>query len=269
MSPRPRKVDPPPDHVSELVAGWHRERPDLDVEPLEVVYRVARLASHFATEIEKVFSGTGVSPADFAVLANLRRAGEPCQLSQRSLMQALGLTSGTVSVRVDRLEARGLVERQSDPSDARGVLVTLAPEGRRLFDEIAPRHLANEGRLVAALGPGERSEMSRLLHLLLVEYEPLGPAPGRSFGLTVAPAHVGIERRRALGLPAPEGLLVEAVDAASAASTGGLRPGDVLTRAGGRPVRSLSCIAAAVTPQGRLALTYERDGVAQEVVLVG
>lgn len=262
-----RKVQPPADYVHELVESWRRERPDLPVEPLEIVYRIGRLASHFAAEIDKVFAVTAVSPADFAVLANLRRAGAPFQLSQRQLMGALGLTSGTVSVRIDRLENGGLVERRPDPADARGVLVTLTDEGSVLFDELAPRHLANEGRLVAALGPEERTELARMLQLLLVEYEPMAERPGSALGVTVAAAHVGIERRTAMGLPAADGLLVEAVAPGSPAAVAGLHPGDVLTHAGTRPLRSLSCLASATADVTSITLRYQRRSEQHRAVL--
>src|ERR1039458_9086210 len=157
-SPRPLA-----DHVDELIEGWSLERPDLNVEPLGVVQRAARLATYFAAEIEPVFAAAGLTSSDFAVLANLRRSGDPYQLTQRDLMASLRLTSGTVSVRVDQLSERGLVRRESDPEDGRSVLVPLTGAGSELFDAVAPVHLANEARLLAALRPAEQEELARLL----------------------------------------------------------------------------------------------------------
>src|SRR5271169_317936 len=137
---------PPPlaDHVDHLIDGWSHERPDLNVAPLEVVQRVARLATYFAAEIEPVFTRSGLTGSDFAVLANLRRSGAPYQLTQRDLMASLRLTSGTVSVRIDHLSDRGWVRREPDPGDGRSVLVTLTDAGNELFDAVAPVHLDNE-----------------------------------------------------------------------------------------------------------------------------
>lgn len=84
---RPRESPPPTppdDHVSRLIRGWRAERPDLPVDPLAVVYRVVRLAGHLAAEAERVFARHGVSHADFAVLAGLRRAGRTSSASASS-----------------------------------------------------------------------------------------------------------------------------------------------------------------------------------------
>jgi DNA-binding MarR family transcriptional regulator len=234
-----------------------------------IVYRVGRLAAHFTAEIEKVFDGSGISGADFAVLAILRRAGRPYRLTQRQLMDALSLTSGTVSVRIDRLAQRGLVERHPDPDDGRGVLVTLTDEGERLFDALAPEHLANEARLVAALQPHEQAELARLLQVLLVEYEPtVDPRPHDRLGLTVAPAHAGLQRRAAVGLPPADGLLVESVRHDGPAAAAGVQPGDLLVRAGDRELRSLTALAAAIADgQDTINLRVQRSGATRTVNL--
>lgn len=245
----------PPDYVGRLIESWHAERPDLDVDPVAIVYRVGRLAAYFAAEIERVFHGSPITSADFAVLANLRRSGQPYQLTQRQLMDALRLTSGTVSVRIDRLADRGLVIREPAP-DGRGVLVTLTEEGARQFDALAARHLANESRLVAALDPHQQAILAALLHSLLLEYEPAIPdRPDERLGLVVASAHVGLQRRAAVGLPPTAGLLVEAVHPGGPADAAGLRPGDLLLRTPERKLRSLACLARAL--DGRRSLTVD------------
>jgi DNA-binding MarR family transcriptional regulator len=236
----------PQDYVAELVADWRAERPDLPVDPVAIVYRVGRLAAHLAAEIDKTFVGSGLSNADFSVLANLRRSGAPFRLTQRRLMDALGLTSGTISARVDRLSRRGLVVRDLDPADGRGVLVTLTAEGERLFEAVAPKHLANEARLVAALFPEEQAELARLLQVLLVEYESsVDDRPDERLGMVLAPAHVGQERRTAVGLQPAPGLLVESVTTDGPAAKAGIQAGDLIVAAGAQDLRSLTGLAAA------------------------
>jgi DNA-binding MarR family transcriptional regulator len=61
----------------------------------------------------------------FDVLASLRRAGKPYQLTPTQLYSSLMRTSGAMTNRVDRLQVAGLVERLHDPADGRGVLVSL------------------------------------------------------------------------------------------------------------------------------------------------
>jgi DNA-binding MarR family transcriptional regulator len=241
------RTRPAPDYVAGVLAGWATERPDLAVEPVAVVYRLLRVAARLAPEVEKPFTSSGITAADFYVLASLRRMGPPYRASQRELIDALGLTSGTVSVRVSRMATLGLVEREADPNDGRGVRVTLAPKGERLFEGLAAQHLSNEARLVSALEPGEQAELARLLNVLLAEYEPLEVAPGDALGLTLAPSHLTRARRQAVGLPPVDGLLVERVRPGSPAAAAGVEPGDVVVRVGKRPLRSLTCLVHAIS----------------------
>jgi DNA-binding transcriptional regulator GbsR (MarR family) len=103
-----------------VLEGWKQQRPDLDMSPLAVINRLSRLQSYLQPEIAAVFERFGLTPPSFAVIATLRRAGSPYQLSQRALMDALQLSSGTISVRIDRLEREGIVKRTPDPGDQRG-----------------------------------------------------------------------------------------------------------------------------------------------------
>lgn len=259
----------PEDHVGRVIADWRDESPDLPVDPIGIVYRVGRLAAHFSAEINKVLSTAGLSSAEFAVLANLRRAGHPYRLSQRQLMDQLGLSSGTVSVRIDQLSRRGLVRRDPDPEDGRSVHVTLTENGERLFNAVVPEHLANEARLVAALGPEEQAQLARLLKTLLLEFEPAtGPHPDQRLGFTVAPAHIGHARRAAAGLPLAPGLLIEHIHPGGPAEAAGLRRGDLLVGSGDRDIRSISCLAEAIRASGGdVTLRVRRGDQTTEVTI--
>jgi DNA-binding MarR family transcriptional regulator len=251
------------DHVDALLAGWAHERPDLDVSPLAVVQRIGRLAAYFAAEIDPIFARAGLNSSDFAILANLCRSGAPYRLTQRHLMDSLRLTSGTISVRIDHLSERGLVTRTSDPRDGRSVLVTMTGAGRELFDAIAPEHLRNEARLVSGLPPEARDQLAALLRTLLIEFD--NPAQGRPdvrLGLRVTPTHVAVERRAAVGLPPPAGLLIESSRSDGWAGSAGLTTGDVLVKAGDRALHSLACLALALeTSRSTVEFTVQRrDG---------
>lgn len=257
------------DHVERLVREWSAVRPDLEVAPIAVVYRVTRLAAAWNNEIDRVFAKARITSTDFAVLANLRRAGPPFQLSQRQIMNALRLTSGTISIRVDKLVERQLVERQPDPSDARASMVTLTQAGGDLFDAVAPEHLANESRLVAALSADEQQILGRLLKTLLIEIEqPPNDRPDHRLGITVVAATVGQHRRAAVGLPAQPGLLVEAVASNGPAARAGLQVGDFITASNDTPLRSLTCLEQALAARpGPLPLTVHRNGHRHDTVV--
>jgi DNA-binding MarR family transcriptional regulator len=152
-----------PDHVGRIIQQWRRERPDLDVSPLGVVGRLHRLADTLNVELRALFAEAGLSDGDFDVIASLRRAGEPFALTPGELAATTMVTSGAVTKRVDRLEAQGYVTRTVSSEDGRSRTIALTAEGRALIDDLFPRHVENERRLLAGLPPAERAELARLL----------------------------------------------------------------------------------------------------------
>src|SRR3954447_5803625 len=234
------------DSVDALLASWHERRPELDFSPVAVISRLGRVRGYIAAELDRVYAAHGLGAATFGVLVTLARIGDEQGVSQRRLMDELQLTSGTISVRIDRLVEEGLVIRRPDPESKRNALITLTPHGRELFERVVPAHLANERRLLAALSDDERETLAGLLRKLLVEFEG-SSAPGR-LGVTLAPAHVTIALREAVGLPPIAGLLVRTVE------DGPLRPGDVLVRANGRELRSIADLRAAFGDSMRLEI---------------
>ncbi|GHD78852.1 MarR family transcriptional regulator [Streptomyces goshikiensis] len=159
------------DEVDRLVAAWRRERPDLDVEPLEVLSRVSRLARHLDRARRLAFSEHGLEPWEFDVLTSLRRAGAPYQLSPGQLLTQTLVTSGTMTNRIDRLAKKGLVERLPDPNDRRGVLVRLTPEGRDRADQSLAGLLAQERAILAQLSRGQRGDLAGLLRQLTAPFD--------------------------------------------------------------------------------------------------
>ena len=234
------------DYTDRILDGWKAERPDLNVSPVAIINRMSRLSSYFRGALAEVHEHFGLSGPSFAVIATLRRAGKPYQLSQRVLMDILQLTGGTISVRIDRLVQDGLVERLPDPNDQRGVLVRLTEKGQVVFDEAAPAHLAEEDRLLSALNPEQREQLASLLRILLLSFEPIADEdprhPSHWIGASLAPAHVAQRIRRSAGLSDTPGLLVQSVAVPSPASRVGLREGDLIIAAGGTETRSIESL---------------------------
>lgn len=159
------------DEVDRLVEAWRRERPDLDVAPLQVLSRVSRLARHLDLARRTALDRHGVEAWEFDVLTALRRAGEPYELSPSALLKATLVTSGTMTNRIQRMEASGLVTRGPDPSDGRGVRVRLTDRGRATADAVLTDLLAEERGLLAALAPADRTTLAGLLRTLLVPFD--------------------------------------------------------------------------------------------------
>jgi DNA-binding MarR family transcriptional regulator len=152
-----------PDHVGRIMQQWRQERPELDVSPLGVVGRLHRLADTLNVELRALFAEAGLSDGDFDVIASLRRAGAPFALTPGELAATTMVTSGAVTKRVDRLEAQGYVTRTVSSEDGRSRTIALTAEGIALIDDLFPRHVENERRLLAGLSPAEQSELARLL----------------------------------------------------------------------------------------------------------
>jgi DNA-binding MarR family transcriptional regulator len=231
------------DEVDRVLADWAGQRPDLDFTPVGVVTRLSRLRGYLDAELAGVFARYGLTSADFLVIVSLRRGGPPYRMPQARLMEALGLTSGTVSVRLDRLEKSGIVTRDPDPASARGSLVQLTSKGLELFDRVAPVHLANEDRLLSALSPAEREVLAGLLRRLLSSFESGSTGVAASLGLTLEPARLARARRQAVGLSDRAGLLVAAVAPDSAGYTAGIERGDLLISLDGVEVVSSTGLA--------------------------
>lgn len=159
------------DEVDVLVEAWQRERPDLDVTPMEVLSRVSRLARHLDRGRREAFAEHQLEAWEFDVLAALRRSGKPYQLSPGRLLRETLVTSGTMTNRVDRLSGRGLVRRLPDPRDRRGVLVELTPVGRRKVDAALSALLDHEHALLAGLPDPDRELLSTLLRRLMVSFD--------------------------------------------------------------------------------------------------
>jgi len=161
----------PADDVDRIVSAWRRERPDLDVSPLEVLSRVSRLARRLDRARGTAFAEHDLDGWEFDVLSALRRAGTPYELSPGQLVTETLVTSGTMTNRVDRLVTRGYVEREPDPTDRRGVIVRLTPTGMAVVDSALSDLLAHEHDLLAELGADERDDLAGLLRRLLRPFE--------------------------------------------------------------------------------------------------
>lgn len=156
------------DEVDKIVEAWRRERPDLDVEPLEILSRISRLADVLDDRRAAAFVEHGLQAHEFDVLAALRRSGEPFELTAGELGAATYVTSGTMTSRLDRLVTRKLVIRRPDENDGRLVRVRLTAAGRRRVDGALSALLDSERELLGQLTAAKRERLAGMLRELLV-----------------------------------------------------------------------------------------------------
>lgn len=161
------------DPVDQLVDEWAQQRPDLAdrLDAMAMFGRLGRLSHHAGRSIEAVFRTFDLQTGEFDVLAALRRSGAPFTLAPTVLARRLMLSPAGVTDRLGRLEAAGLVRRDPDPNDRRGLLVTLTKNGRERVDEAVEAHLANEQAMLSALSAQDRKTLDRLLRRLVAGFE--------------------------------------------------------------------------------------------------
>jgi DNA-binding MarR family transcriptional regulator len=162
---------PSSDEVDRIVEDWSRERPDLDFAPLQVLSRVGRLGKHLDRARRQAFAASGLEPWEFDVLAALRRAGSPYQLSPKALLQQTLVSSGTMTNRIDRLVERRLVERRTDPHDGRGVLVVMTGRGAAAVDAAISELLIGEAELLDGLSKADQERLAVLLRKLSLDFD--------------------------------------------------------------------------------------------------
>jgi DNA-binding MarR family transcriptional regulator len=156
------------DHVDRILQQWQHERPELDPLAMSIFGRLWRLNAIASKAVEQVHLQFGLTQPEFDVLATLRRSGEPYTLSPTALYTSLMLSSGAMTNRLDKLEARGLIYREPSPEDRRSMLVALSKAGLALINETMTAHVANEQRLLHSLDHTQQQELANLLRTLLL-----------------------------------------------------------------------------------------------------
>jgi DNA-binding MarR family transcriptional regulator len=129
------------------------------------------LARHLDRARRAAFAEHGLEAFEFDVLAALRRAGPPYELSPGQLLVETLVASGTMTNRLDRLEHRGLVRRRPDPNDGRGVRVRLTARGRRKVDGAMSDLIDHERVLLAELDADQRDTLAGLLRAVLAPFD--------------------------------------------------------------------------------------------------
>jgi DNA-binding MarR family transcriptional regulator len=168
MSPSPRIRQ---DATGRVVEAWGRERPDLDASSLEIFSRVTRLAKYLDQARRESFERHGLQGWEFDVLAELRRAGAPYELTPGQMSQALLLSTGAMTNRLNRIEAAGLIKRLGNPADKRVVRVRLTKAGREAVDSALADLLARESELLEPVSATNRERVGGTLAVILAGFE--------------------------------------------------------------------------------------------------
>jgi DNA-binding MarR family transcriptional regulator len=151
-------------HVRRTVEEW----PQIDPEVEGIVVRIHDIRRLLHRSAEASLAEAGLTYEDFKVLISLHNNG---RRSHGALSRDLMVSTGAMTNRLDKLEAAGLVRRERDPSDRRGVLLELTPEGRDRLDAYIAIGGARETELLHELAPEEKRQLNGLLRRLLLSLQ--------------------------------------------------------------------------------------------------
>lgn len=159
------------DQLQQFLDDWKHSKPDLDLMPLAVLGRVARLMAMFETVRDQALLPFDLKYGEFDVLATLRRQGEPYTLSPTVLYRSLLLSSGAISKRLDKLESAGLISRLPDPIDRRAWQVSLTAQGLLRVEDALQAHTRAQQAMLARIPDENQQQLAALLGNWLQQLE--------------------------------------------------------------------------------------------------
>lgn len=144
---------------------------DMETLPGYYIRRLQQIAvAIFLQETE----AHGITPVQFAAL---QMVGNAPGTDQRTLARSIGLDTSTAAGVIDRLEARGLMQRNASAKDRRVKLLSPTAAGLALLQAMVPAMLHAQQRMLEPLPPSERAEFMRMLKVLVTANNELSRAP--------------------------------------------------------------------------------------------
>ena len=150
---------------------WKRELPDLDLGTEGIVERIQKLQRYLDRAMNETLAEFKLDRGEWWLLGALRRSGPPYRKSPGKLAEDIGLSSGAMTNRLDRLEAAGLIRRLPDPDDRRALQVELTDAGWQAWQDTVGAQARKEALVANALQPDEKVALNALLRRLMLEFE--------------------------------------------------------------------------------------------------
>jgi len=143
--------------------GTHYRGSADELRALDAYVKLRRAANTVGARETARMRRSGLTESQFGVLEALLHRGPMCQ---KELAAKLLRSTANLTTVIDNLERDDLVERRRGDADRRVVTVVLSDAGRRLIERIFPDHAAAIADDLAALTPGEQTELARLCRKL-------------------------------------------------------------------------------------------------------
>lgn len=161
---------PERDSVDEKLEAWLREIPELDARTEGIVDRINVLQRVIRKTHDDTLEQFGLSWGEVQVLSSIRYGGAPYQSTPGRLASQLGLSSGAMTARLDKMEEAGLVLRLRDPDDRRGVIIELTDSGRALWEETIAVQAEKEALVQSTLSERDQDRLNDLLRRLVLSF---------------------------------------------------------------------------------------------------
>jgi DNA-binding MarR family transcriptional regulator len=165
------------DSIDRILQVWKREVPDLDLATEGIVERIQKLNKHLERAMNETLAEFHLDRGECWLLGSLRYSGRPYRMSPGHLAANMGLSSGAMTNRLDRLEAAGLVRRLPDPTDRRALQVELTEAGWQAWQDSVGVQAQKEALVASALSATEKDQLNDLLRRLMLQFEIEAPAP--------------------------------------------------------------------------------------------
>jgi DNA-binding MarR family transcriptional regulator len=159
------------DHVDRMLEIWKRELPELDLATEGIVERIQKLNKHLDRAMNETLAEFSLDRGEWWLLGALRKSGPPYRRSPGHLAEDLGLSSGAMTNRLDRLEQAGLLRRLPDPSDRRSLHVELTEAGWQRWQDSVGVQAQKEAMVASALTPKEKEQLNSLLRRLMLGFD--------------------------------------------------------------------------------------------------
>ena len=143
--------------------------------PIKLWVVLSRAHAAVSRHAEADVARHGLTLAEFGVLAALHEHGA---LLLGEVQRKILVSSGGITYLVDRLQAKGLIERQACPEDRRAWYAALTPKGEALIGRILPEHERCIAHALSGLSSTEKRTATSLLRTLGVTAAALGPCEG-------------------------------------------------------------------------------------------
>ena len=155
-----------PDFADIVAAEWRDRFPDEQIDSVPAVMRVLRWAQDTELAVNDALKPFDIGRGGVEVMCAVVRSHNH-RLAPKDVMKRMVVSSGGLTARIDKLEAKGLLRRVPDPEDRRSFLLEATPEGVEIAKAAHARHVAVVREKIRALDAAELEMLDQLAKKLL------------------------------------------------------------------------------------------------------